>query len=400
MHKKEARRSYRLPPCPEYDIEGMESWLSDMAADGLHLSRDGFFAGFAIFEKGEPCVTRYRLDAAPKKAGFFADNAGPDADTVSLSASYGWEYVTAYGQFLFYRTSDPNAPELHTDPQVQAIAINQIRRRERGSVAANILWLVWPLIFLKGAWIVAMMDIGTWFVLSALALLFWSCASAVARAVHFRRLRHRLLRGATLDHHKKWRRRAARHRIASLLAVVCSVAWIIALLCLWVQNTEGAGAIPLETYTGNPPFATIADLAPGGTYKLDDFGLSNTVEIRSDWLAPTVIHWAEIATVALPDGKTVSGGLYVDYYETVSSWAAREAAREYLHVARRSRNYEELELPALDIEYAVGYYDSLQSPTLLLQSGNRFMKVTFYQTSTNYQISLADWASIMAASIR
>ena len=133
---------------------------------------------------------------------------------------------------------------------------------------------------------------------------------------------------------------------------------------------------------------------------MDDFGLSNTVEIRSDWLAPTVIHWAEIATVALPDGKTVSGGLYVDYYETVSSWAAREAAREYLHVARRSRNYEELELPALDIEYAVGYYDSLQSPTLLLQSGNRFMKVTFYQTSTNYQISLADWASIMAASIR
>lgn len=105
------------------------------------------------------------------------------------------------------------------------------------------------------------------------------------------------------------------------------MAWIIALLCLWVQNTEGCRGNPARDVYGQPPFATIADLAPGGTYKLDDFGLSNTVEIRSDWLAPTVIHWAEIATVALPDGKTVSGGLYVDYYETVSSWARARLPR-------------------------------------------------------------------------
>lgn len=397
---KKKNRIYKLPPCPDYDVEGTESWLSDMAANGLHLSRDGFFAGFAIFDKGEPYVTRYRLDVASKKAGFFADDAAPDADTVSLSASYGWEYVTAHGQFVIYRTSDPNAPELHTDPQVQAIAINQIRRRERGSVVGSLFWIIWPLLFLRGAWAVAMMDIGTWFILAAFALLLWSFASAAARAVHFRRLRRKLSHGEPLDHHKKWRRRAARHRFSSVLSVICCIAWVITLLYLWMQDQEGAGKIPLETYTGNPPFATIADLAPGGTYTLDDFGLSNTVELRSDWLAPTVIHWSEIATVELPDGRIISGGLYVDYYETVSPWLAREAAREYLWLAQHSKDYQMLELPDLGIEYAVGYCDSLHFPTLLLQNGNYFMKVMFYQTSASDQLPLEDWSYIMAAAIQ
>lgn len=395
---KTKSRLYKLPPCPDYDVEGTESWLGDMAANGLHLSQDGYFAGFAIFDKGEPRVTRYRLDAAPKGAGFFADDAAPDADTLSLSASYGWEYVTAHGQFVIYRTSDPNAPELHTDPQVQAIAIHQIRRRERGSVFASFLWLVWPLLFLKGAWVLSMMNTGTWFVLAALALLLWSCVSAVARAVHFRRLRCKLLRGAPLDHHKKWRRRAVRHRVMSLLAVVCCVAWIVTLIYLWKQDIEGVGKIPLESYTGNPPFATIVDLAPGGTYKLDDFGLSNTVEIRSDWLAPTVIHWAEIATVGLSDGRTVSGGLYVDYYKTISPWFAQEAVRETLRLAQHSKYYEEYSLSDLDVDYAVAYQDIF--PILLIQDGSIMIKAQFYQTSPNYEIPLDEWAQLMAASIR
>lgn len=53
MHKKEARRSYRLPPCPEYDIEGMESWLSDMAADGPGISAVTVFLQVLLFSKKE-----------------------------------------------------------------------------------------------------------------------------------------------------------------------------------------------------------------------------------------------------------------------------------------------------------------------------------------------------------
>ena len=34
-------RALRLCPCPPYDVEGMESWLSDLAARGLLLEEDG-----------------------------------------------------------------------------------------------------------------------------------------------------------------------------------------------------------------------------------------------------------------------------------------------------------------------------------------------------------------------
>ena len=78
---------YRLPPCPSFDIEATESWLYDMSRKGLHLSGEGFFAGVAIFDRGEPADIRYRLEAAPEDTGMLSANGGqPDPDAVALNA--------------------------------------------------------------------------------------------------------------------------------------------------------------------------------------------------------------------------------------------------------------------------------------------------------------------------
>ena len=399
MAEVHVKHAYQLPPCPDYDVEGMESWLGDMAANGLFLSRDGFFAGVAIFEKGTPCPMRYRLDAAPKKTSFFSDDGEPDEETLSLSEAYGWEYVTARGQFLIYRTADPDARELHTEPQVQALAINQIRRRERGNVVTCFIWLfLYPLLAMRGEWLLTMLNIGTWFILYSVLLITWLFAGTVVRAVHLRRLRGRLSRGEPLNHHKRWKKAAVRHRVRGFMLLACCLVWLGLFLHLWSADLTDARKLPLDAYTGDPPFATIIDFAPGGDYALDNFGISNTVEIRSDWLAPVVIHWSETATVTLPDGRTVSGGLLVDYYQTAAPWLARKAAHEYLRTARRSKHYESLPLPPLGVDYATAY--SNYFPTLLLQKGNLVLKAEFYQTSPNYELSLAEWAQIMAASIQ
>ena len=61
-----------------------------MAAQGLRLSRDGFFAGFAIFERGEPRQIRYRLEASSKKGGLFAEGEdSPDREELSFSQAMG-----------------------------------------------------------------------------------------------------------------------------------------------------------------------------------------------------------------------------------------------------------------------------------------------------------------------
>ena len=37
---------YRRPPYPYYDIEGIESWLEDLADEGLLLDKDGYVFGY------------------------------------------------------------------------------------------------------------------------------------------------------------------------------------------------------------------------------------------------------------------------------------------------------------------------------------------------------------------
>ena len=60
---EEKKTYYRLTPCPAYDVEGMESWLEDLAEKGLFLTRDGFFCGFGFFHREEPRKVKYRLQA-------------------------------------------------------------------------------------------------------------------------------------------------------------------------------------------------------------------------------------------------------------------------------------------------------------------------------------------------
>lgn len=93
---QEPAYAWRFPPCPGYDVEATESWLQEMAAQGLVLSTEGFFAGFACFEKSEPRRLRYRLEAAPKK---FLDEDGPNEEERSLSEAYGWQYIARRGDF-------------------------------------------------------------------------------------------------------------------------------------------------------------------------------------------------------------------------------------------------------------------------------------------------------------
>lgn len=42
----------RIPPSPLYDMEAMESWLTDMAREGLYLERQGIDWGLGHFYRG------------------------------------------------------------------------------------------------------------------------------------------------------------------------------------------------------------------------------------------------------------------------------------------------------------------------------------------------------------
>ena len=104
----------RIPPCPDYDLEGWQSWLEDLAEEGYLPEKFG--TTFTYFNKAEPQTVRYRLQPLPKQKT-------PTPEELSLTEEYGWTYVGTHRYFAVFSSADPNTRELDTDPQVQAITM-------------------------------------------------------------------------------------------------------------------------------------------------------------------------------------------------------------------------------------------------------------------------------------
>ena len=70
---------------------------------------------------------------------------------MELGKKYDWEYVARRKDFYIYRSFDPCARELNTDPEVQALALNAVKKRQRGTVLQLLFWVVvYPLLFFRG----------------------------------------------------------------------------------------------------------------------------------------------------------------------------------------------------------------------------------------------------------
>ena len=101
----------KIIPVEIYDMAGLERWLADMAARGLHLVK--LSSETAQFRRGEPTPgARFGLEIA----GFY----GIDPERNAAYGEAGWTYVTTLSNLYYvYRTERADAPPLHTDPVTQ-----------------------------------------------------------------------------------------------------------------------------------------------------------------------------------------------------------------------------------------------------------------------------------------
>ena len=116
----------KLMPMNIYDVAAQQARMEDQAARGwFAVSVPGIFF-LAVFEKGEPKAVRYRLEPAPVK------ESCPDPERLAAYRSMGWEYVDTSGKSVhLWRCDDPDAPELHTDPETEAQAYDRLFRRQQ-----------------------------------------------------------------------------------------------------------------------------------------------------------------------------------------------------------------------------------------------------------------------------
>jgi len=408
---EEKKYTIRIPPCHAYDVEGTESWLSDLAEEGLLLSKDGFFCGFAYFEKAQPQHMKYRLEAAQKPTGFWTeyDGWGPEEEALALSEEYGWEYVTNRGQFFVYRSREPGARELNTDPEVQALALQAVRKRQRGNIHLIIFWgILYPLLNAKGTFLLYMIQLGTLFSLFGIGLLLWNLGDAIAEAVHLHHLRKKLLNEGTIDHKKDWRKRATAYHIKNAANLLLILLWFILLLVKWSDGVMEKDTVELQDYTGDSPFATLADFA-GTDHRAvgyNVFGYGNRVRQWSDLLSPVNYDWREIAEVTRADGTVLDGGLYLKYHETIHPLLARQLFREYIRYDKWGKSiwqdrdrFTPIPIPELPVDEAFAYYDEIHTPNIVLRRGSTLLHASFSQFGEKDPIPFEEWTQILALSL-
>lgn len=403
MSQENGRHTYRLPPCPAYDVEGMESWLSGLAQEGLFLARDGFFCGIATFERGNPRLAKYRLEAAQKSTSMWAEDGGePDPEQVELSERYAWEYIAKRGDFYIYRSFEPGARELNTDPEVQALALDAVKKRRAREVLQLLIWITLYAACALHGLLLTVIEVRTWFFLLTAGFVLWVIADSAAAFVHLGRLQKKLKSGLPLDTDKDWKKRTFRYRGKNLLQITLGIALVCIFLHNWSASVLDEDKVPLGEYTGELPFATMMDFAGEEKDRSTMTGMGsgfNYVREWSDWLAPRCIEYSEHARVTLPDGHVLDGGLYIDYYETLSHSLAKTLAKEWLRADRSEKNFELMKTPELGADYTAAYYNNIHFPTIILQKGTVAVRVSFYQTSENYTMDFEAWTALIADSI-
>ncbi len=384
------KRIRRIAPCPAYDVEKIESWLTDMAKEGWILEKDSDIFGWLAFTREAPRSVRYRLEPQEEGTGF---GDVPDQDVRDLCEEYGWEYVDSYGKFFIYRSTRPDAREMNTDLQVQAAAMKAGKRNSTITLVLDFILLsnisgqflqmpVWSLVHL-----------GLGYHLFQLLALIWVSIDGFLHWRHFRRLQKQLKANIPLNHSKPWRKGATFHIFSKFAYVLVLILFFGMMFSSCMQRLE-LDTIPTQDYMGDPPFVTAADILPEGKFTCKPFLQGyNAYTSDSTFFAPEIMEWNEYGEIRLPDGTVFDGPLRITYYETRYDWVAEGLMRDLYRDAEKERHFVKLIPPGIAIDEVICYNNIY--PTILIRQGNILVEASIGIRHRD-DFLLEQWAQRMA----
>ena len=366
------RRVYRRPPCPRYDIEGIEHWLESMAQKGLLLVRGHVWGDIMEFRKAPATTVRYRLDAADPERTY---NGKPFLETQETMKEFGWDYVTFYNGFFIYRSTRPDSPEINTDPELQASSLNALQKKNLLSLfplmaffhlCMTTAYAPAPHSLQSHIFHLMNTDSGRMYCTPSVYAMF--------APIFFLRIVEHILYSIQLLRVQRTLRTRGNYRFGSPWKARKVGYWILRcirfLLILTIVVSFLLGG-RFSAYTGDHgklPFATLQDVLP------EDPGYdaaSRPPEIRkwSDMLLPVNYEWAERISVSQPDGTTKYISLHILYHEAITEDFASHIAKKY---TEQGSGTLPLSLPDLDYSCAFSFIGSHFFPgntVVVLQNG-------------------------------
>lgn len=388
----------QLPPCPIYDMAGMERWLSAMAREGWLVTEQSIW-GYFVFQKAAPQAVHFRLEVVVNpQSAWDGDPKTPREEALALHEEFGWFFVMRCGEFFLYQNTAPVPRELHTDPEVQALTLKMLNKRLRNNLLSSLLVIAFHILFGIFAYPFAItLVMGTAFLVLLAILTLWGLAGQLLTLLHIRQLRKALLRSAEPPRQKDWCKHAGLYRGSRILSFVLTVVFLVTLygICIHRKLTK-----PLSEYTGTVPFVTLEELLPeDGSVTLDKID-NSTYQTWSSLLYPVVWDYLDGGTASHHDGTGTGGLLEVQYCQARSSWLALGAARDFTRFyTRQAKLYDSIgefrPLPELGLDYAVGFYNQFGLIRVILAEGDTAICARFTMDDGE-GITIEHWAQRMA----
>lgn len=373
----------RIPPCPDYDIWGTEKWLEDMAAQGYILCRGyAFQYGFAYFETGEPRRIRYRIAPAKKvPQRIMSPNSypeEPDEETMALHEQFGWRYTTFRGQFWIFACEDPEAPELNTDPQVQAIALEIAEKRLREHLFWLLVYGVMNIVCRSPLFCTTLVGQGLRHYWTVPVFLMLACIAWLPGVLHIIRFRKELKQGCFPE---KTTYSSPFKAHAQFLARFLPMIWLVFGMWNAMQTESRYGDNLTPELALELPYVTVADLFPeAGVEYTDRYNAIFQWETDS----ADCVELTEDFRLTFPDGTTVTGYWELNRYETAFGWIAAGYARETRFIEWLRRDTTLLPLTLEDADWVRAYHVNssrwhrLPHDVLLIQKDNVVFQCTLY----------------------
>lgn len=364
----------------EWQIGEMQSWFTDMAAQGWHLSKTG--KSFAVFSQGEPQQVRYRCDVFP----------GSELnERLECYRAAGWEYAGSRQLVHIFRApAAAEVGEIHTDPQEHAYTITMlVRRLVWGCIGmlAVIAWLTLsPLILPNSFWLEVLLkgSLPGVAVIPILLYLIILGGIGVIRTIGQIRQLHQ---GIPLDNAAPFKRTLFNNKVKGLLAIAAALA---------ILAGQFVGAIALVTAERFPPIpggtlpvVRMAELmpeakfTPKATEEGDNGTIFNHYVTAGSFLVPE--QWllqeqGEVVDREWPDSSgTYSPSLQVKAYRARATWVAKALANSLSETQPNwvyvRKNFDRVEYPEFDAMWVEQHGHSIE---FIVQRGKTVFQVRYH----------------------
>lgn len=185
-----------------YDIGKMESYLSDMAKEGLFLT--GMSPSYNAFMINEPADIEYRIEFGEKVL---------DKEMREMYEMSGWSYVCSFkGNHIFKAAASDSLVEIHTDPEEQSYTLQKSCKMFARLISLEIVCLLIIIVLsvfgtmIGGTPVLNLLENNFIFVI-AITLVFYTVIEIVRQMQTLIQIKKRLQMGFYINHHEPWKKR-------------------------------------------------------------------------------------------------------------------------------------------------------------------------------------------------